>query len=405
MKPVGPQPSTLHALQISFYLDPLGRQPQQLLVDWPSLADVAEAAAGAGQRITVVQACTHAQVLNYRGIDYHFVTPALGSARLADNLSFVRLLRELKADLFHVHGLGFPEDVRRLAQLLPDTPIFIQDHANGPPRFWGRRRWRRGLAVAAAVSFCARPQAVPFDRARLLHPRLRICEVPESSSHFTPGDRAEARRRSGLSGEPALLWVGHLDRNKDPLTILEAVRRVLPELPGLELWCCYGKSPLLAQVQRKLRADTQLRARVHLLGEVPKLKVQELMRAADLFVLGSHREGSGYALIEALACGLPCVVTDIPSFRTLTGYGAAGRLWRCGDVDSLCRALLDTARTALPPLRVAVRAHFEAEVSFEALGRKLVAAYRESIDLGPPTKSSPTTASGARERIAARSRV
>ena len=45
------------------------------------------------------------------------------------------------------------------------------------------------------------------------------------------------------------------------------------------------------------------------------------MQAADLFVLGSHREGSGYSLIEALACGLPPVVTDIHAFRTLTGCG------------------------------------------------------------------------------------
>ena len=51
------------------------------------------------------------------------------------------------------------------------------------------------------------------------------------------------------------------------------------------------------------------------------------MRAADLFVLGSHREGSGYSLIEALACGLPPIVTDIPSFRSLTGAGVVGALW------------------------------------------------------------------------------
>ena len=43
-----------------------------------------------------------------------------------------------------------------------------------------------------------------------------------------------------------------------------------------------------------------------------RARVEELMRAADIFTLGSHREGSGYALTEALACGLPPVVTDIP---------------------------------------------------------------------------------------------
>jgi glycosyltransferase involved in cell wall biosynthesis len=100
------------------------------------------------------------------------------------------------------------------------------------------------------------------------------------------------------------------------------------------------------------------------------------MRAADVFVLGSHHEGSGYSLIEALACGLPPVVTDIPSFRVLTGRGAVGRLWPCGDSAALTRALVAAGR-ADPALRTAVRGHFVRELSFAAVGRKLSAMYAE----------------------------
>lgn len=402
-RPRGPALSAVH---VSFYLDPQGRAPSRLLHDWPSLVDVAEAAANAGVRVTVVQACRDAGVVHHRGIDYHFMNPATASARLADSPQFLRLIRDLKPDLFHVHGLGFPDDVRRLATLIPEVPILIQDHADRPPRFWRRRRRsRRGLSLAAAVFFCARAQAAPFVRARLLHPDVRICQVPESSSHFTPGDRPEARRLCALSGDPALLWVGHLDRNKDPLTVLEGIRRVLPSLPRLQLWCCYGKSPLMAQVQRRLQRDTRLRACVHLLGEVPRSRVQELMRAADLFILGSHREGSGYALIEALASGLPCVVPDIPSFRVLTGNGATGRLWRCGDAGSLSRALLQIACADLAPLRTATRAFFETEISFDAVGRRLAAAYRESIELPPTAACARTAANEERSGASVKSTI
>ncbi len=77
------------------------------------------------------------------------------------------------------------------------------------------------------------------------------------------------------------------------------------------------------------------------------------MRAADLFVLGSHREGSSFALIEALATGLTPVVTDIPSLRALTGNGAVGALWPCGDAGALDDALRsarrgDSARSLAP---------------------------------------------------------
>ena len=77
-----------------------------------------------------------------------------------------------------------------------------------------------------------------------------------------------------------------------------------------------------------------------------------------------------------MACGLPPVVTDIPSFRELTGGGSVGALWPVGDAQALAQRLM--AMTARQPaaLRPAVRKHFEAELSFEAVGRKLLAAYQ-----------------------------
>jgi len=103
------------------------------------------------------------------------------------------------------------------------------------------------------------------------------------------------------------------------------------------------------------------------------------MRATDIFVLGSHREGSGYSLIEALACGLPPVVTDIPSFRSLTGAGLVGELWPCDDPIALSQALQSVARQDSSEMRATVRAHFERELSFNALGVKLMAMYEDVL--------------------------
>jgi glycosyltransferase involved in cell wall biosynthesis len=227
------------------------------------------------------------------------------------------------------------------------------------------------------VAFCASEQAQPFARARLLRAPTRVYEIPESTSRFTPADRAEARQQTGVEGDPAILWVGHLDANKDPLTVLAGVSAALRALPGLRLYCCFGAAPLLPQVERLMASDSGLRARSTLLGRVSHERVEQLMRAADLFVLGSHREGSGYALIEALACGLPPVVTDIPSFRALTGRGAVGALWPCGDAAAFAAALQRIAARTGGATRAAVRAHFERELSFAALGTKLAAMYAD----------------------------
>ena len=157
-----------------------------------------------------------------------------------DSREFSELVRNLGVEVFHVHGLGFPADVLALANLAPEAPIIVQDHANQPPRMWRRRSWRRGLAAISGVAFCSSAQAQPFVRAGLMHAGTSIYEIPESTSRFTPGDQAQARRVTGLHGDPCLLWVGHLNENKDPLTVLDGVSEAARQLPGLQLWCCFG---------------------------------------------------------------------------------------------------------------------------------------------------------------------
>ncbi|HEY8520464.1 MAG TPA: glycosyltransferase family 4 protein [Gammaproteobacteria bacterium] len=364
----------MHVMQVSFFVDRARRPPEALLEAWHSLGDVAAAAASAGLRVTVVQASLVPAVIMRDGVEFLFVAPEAPGVPLARAAAFDGALRSRAVDVLHVHGLGFPRDVLALRAAAPGVPILLQDHADRPPRLWGRRYWRRGAAAADGVSFCARAQAAPFERAGLLPPSLRIFEIPESTSAFQPGDREAARAATGVHGDPAVLWVGHLDRNKDPLTVLDGVAAATGELPGLRLWCCFGSAPLLGEVQARIASDARLRGRVHLLGRVPHAAVETLMRAADLFVLGSHREGSSFALIEALATGLTPVVTDIPSLRGLTGDGAVGALWPCGDSQALARALAAAAARG-PAARAAVRAHFDTELSSAALGRKLASAY------------------------------
>jgi glycosyltransferase involved in cell wall biosynthesis len=370
----------LHVVQISFFHDPAGRAPAQLLQAWPSLVDVAEAASQAGVRVSVVQACPHSEQIEHKSVRYYFLpfgrtAPARPHTRPLDEL-----LRTLAPDVLHVHGLGFPQDALALAAMLPNVPIVLQDHANRVPRLWRRASWRRGMAVAAGIAFCAIEQARPFEDARLVGSKTKLYAIPESTSRFTPADREEARRATHVKGDPAVLWVGHLDVNKDPLTVLGGISAAARVRPGLQLYCCFGVAPLLREVEERIAADPLLRNRVHLLGRVPHERIEQLMHAADVFVLGSHREGSGFSLIEALACGLPPVVTDIPSFRALTAAGAVGKLWPCDDPRALCAALVSVTSRLGPAMRAAVRAHFENELSFAALGLKLAAMYHDLVE-------------------------
>jgi glycosyltransferase involved in cell wall biosynthesis len=364
--------------QISFFVDPQRRRPAQLLQDWPSMVDIADAAAGAGAELTVIQASTHEETLRHGEVSYHFLRPSR-AGYLAHAQGFAHLLQQLQPQVLHVHGFGFPADVLALAQLAPRVPILLQDHAGGGPRWWQRPLWRRGFAAAAGVSFSARSQAEPLRRARLLGAAARIYEIPESTSRFAAGDQAAARAVTGLYGDPCLLSVGHLAPDKDPLTVLAGFGAAARQLPDAHLWFYFGTDSLLGEVRARVAQDPVLRERVHLMGRAPHAQIEQAMRAADLFVSGSHREGSGYALLEAFACALPAVVSDIPSFRAFTAQGTVGALWQRGDAGALSRALLRMAREPRPALRRATRAYFERELSFAALGGKLRATYLDLL--------------------------
>ena len=126
----------LHVAQISFFTDPGGRPPEQLLAAWPSLVDVAEAACEAGVRVSVLQASSHSLTLARSGVSYHFLPFGPGSPSSSQDGAYARLLRELAPDVVHVHGLSYPRDVLSLARLVPEAAVVVQDHADRPPRFW-----------------------------------------------------------------------------------------------------------------------------------------------------------------------------------------------------------------------------------------------------------------------------
>src|SRR5439155_20626754 len=105
------------------------------------------------------------------------------------------------------------------------VPVLVQDHGGihaGSPGF-RRRRWRLlhrlGLRAADGFLFSTAAQAEPWKRAGIIGPRQIVHEVMEASTDLA--DQPTVAGGARLPGRPALLWVGRLDANKDPLTILD----------------------------------------------------------------------------------------------------------------------------------------------------------------------------------------
>jgi glycosyltransferase involved in cell wall biosynthesis len=81
--------------------------------------------------------------------------------------------------------------------------------------------------------------------------------------------------------------------------------------------------------------------RVHFGGQVSQADLPRWYHMADLYLSPSHVDGSSVSLMEALASGLPCLVSDIPGNREWIEDGVNGWLFRDGDVDDLAEKILN----------------------------------------------------------------
>jgi glycosyltransferase involved in cell wall biosynthesis len=173
-------------------------------------------------------------------------------------------------------------------------------------------------------------------------------------------ERAAARAAAGLNGELAILTVGGIEPRKGSLTLLRAfaaARSALPERHPVLLVA--GGATLFDhrdEIGRfhALREDLGLDGEVRVLGPVSDAQLEGLYRAADVFALPSVKEGFGLAVLEALAAGLPAVVSDLDVFRTFLSDGASALMAPVGDERALADALVRAA--ADPDLAKRLRA-------------------------------------------------
>jgi glycosyltransferase involved in cell wall biosynthesis len=355
--------------------------PGQVLEEFPTLVGWAEAVASAGGDVRVYQRFPKEAQVDRGGVRYVFVddggAPAASVWRAGARDVHARVVAD-RPDVVHVNGVLHPRRVRALRQAVsPKVVIVVQDHGGFAPQTSSRatRAWlTRGLRDVDALMVAAPDQEHEWRASGIVPADVRVVNVMESSTTLEPVSRDEARRRSGVSGAPALLWVGRLTANKDPLTVLRGVEQFVQTHPGAHLTLVYGRADLEPQVRACVAGSELLSSRVTFVGRVSHADMPAYYCAADVLVSGSHHEGSGYAVIEALACGAVPVVTDIPPFRALTDSGRVGALWTPGDPSSLA-AELSAILERIPADRIKVREIFEDKFSWPAIGRRALEVY------------------------------
>ena len=141
-------------------------------------------------------------------------------------------------------------------------------------------------------------------------------------------------------GEIRVLFASRLIGEKGIHELVEAMARVCEEHPGAVLWLAgepYAQNPTTL-VERDLEKLARL-PNVRLLGH--RDDMESMLGQVDIVALPSWREGTPKILLEAAACGLPIVATDIPGCRGVVEHEVNGFLVPVKDSDALARAIGD----------------------------------------------------------------
>ena len=250
-------------------------------------------------------------------------------------------------DIIDAHW-AYPDGVA--AAILADyfhVPLALTvrgDDINVLPNFFWRRqliRWAlRKAAVVIALSNELKERVVTLTTPRLVS-NTTVIPNGVNSEIFHPGNQAAARRRLGLPEQGRiLLSVGRLHNSKGYPLLVTALARLQEKFPDLCL-VIVGESDHEADARPSIEIAARrlgVSEKITLAGAKPHSVVADWYRAADLFCLPTFREGSANVLLEALACGLPCVTTPVGGNPEIISTPDVGILV-APEVEQLTRAI------------------------------------------------------------------
>ena len=235
-----------------------------------------------------------------------------------------------------VHSFLFPSQlwVALAAKSLARKPALIAFEPNTDNRR-RRFRWLRALDgwMYRQYSAIACPSQAIADSLAQWAPRVhvRICVIPNAIAieRFAAASAADKRQIVGEGDPPVILFTARLQPQKDHVTLFHALKQI----GGAHLLLA-GDGELRPRLMR-LAQELGLSSRIHFLGR--RDDIPQLLKMADVYAHSSHSEGFGIAALEAMAAGVPVVVSNLPGLAEVVGQ--AGILVPPGDPEAMANAL------------------------------------------------------------------
>lgn len=294
----------------------------------------------------------------------HFLDKPAG-LRPGTVVQLVRLLRSLRPDAVHTHHIG-PLLYGGIAARLAGVKHLVHTEHDAWHLADARRRRLQSMLTRLVRPTLVADAALVREAAEAALPgrQFQVITNGIDTERFCPADRLQARRQLGLPETVRLVGcAARLEEVKGHKVLLDALA-MLPDDVHLAL---AGQGSLAADLAQQA-TSLAISGRIHFLGNVEAMP--DFYNALDLFCLPSFREGLPLSPLEAQACGVRCVLTEVGGTREAI-CPQTGVLVPSGDPARLAAAISEQLadETAISPRQFVVT-HGDVRVmtrSYEAL--------------------------------------
>ena len=307
-------------------------------------------------------------------------------------ICLISMLRE--TDLVHIHGfskrnavvilIGWVLRKRVIIKMTSyghDDPLSIK---NGSPVFWKIFKFCHAY-IGISPAFLA-----SYQKAGLSEHKYSFIPNGVDLNRYSPvstNERKALRNKYGFAEhDKVIIFVGHFSPEKRPMLLYRAWVKLCEQ-------DIYVKIIFIGHTGNHFEVDARIIDTIKLdalqRGILPLVRiveetpyVDEYMKIADVFVLPSIREGLPNALLEAMACALPCVVSDLPGVTDwLVDDGETGILFRSDDSDVLAEKIAPyvVENVVHQKMGMAARQFMEGNFSSAATSQRVLDLYRRTM--------------------------
>lgn len=284
---------------------------------------------------------------NIEGVEYHYydytTMHRFGRFRtLQTCLHLKKLLNEIQPDVLHIARVDFHSFIGALTNFQPlllmpwGSDVLLSDKSN---IIW---KWEKYYAIRRASMITCDCELVKNKIIRLTgYSPDKIVVFPWGIdlSVFRPNHSGlKVRERLGWQRNKILIMTRQMQPVYDHVTFIQALPTVIYAEPSTRVIFLFGGE--LESEYRKLIARLGLKDYVHFEGFVDEVTVAEYLNAADVYVSSSISDGTSCSLLEAMACNLPVVVTDLPANREWAENGVNGYIFPKRDSTVLAEHII-----------------------------------------------------------------